>query len=453
MTNGVFVFNSDWKDEVFRNNLKENFPNSKELYIIDNDSNKGIFSKNEFMNSLLLNKFEFFNKIIDDFINLNSEFIIVIGCEDELIDQKIAKNLCIPILLSQNSSYKKEFLKTSTFTNIDNLKNHKSNEISSVLFQKSLISKARKLARTVVLPESEDERILKAANEILRLKASEIILLGDEKEILNKAKELNLDLRKAKIINPINSDLLAKFAQEIYEKRKHKGLNLEDAKTLALDKNYFGTMLVNDDFAHAMVSGAIGTTGDTIRPALQLIKTKANIKTVSGSFIMCVNNQIWIFADCAIVPKPSKEELASIAISSAKTAQDFGLEARVALLSYASGNSAKGEEIDFIKETLEEIKIKEPDLLVDGPIQFDAAIIPKIAKKKMPDSKIAGKANVFIFPDLNTGNICYKAVQRSANALAIGPILQGLNKPVNDLSRGCEIQDIVNTILVSALQG
>ena len=328
-------------------------------------------------------------------------------------------------------------------------------------FSADLLSRARALKRVVVLPESDDERVLKAASKVLEIDGAKIILLGKKDEILARAG--SLELSKAQFIDISTSEYFDDFASTLFELRKAKGMSESEAKELILRPEYFGTMLVYKGIAHAMVSGAKTTTADTIRPALQFVKMKDGISTVSGAFVMVLggasekdesekNERVWFFADCAITPRPSTEQLAGIALSTANTAKSFGYEPKVAFLSYSTGDSAKGEMIDFVKEALEIAQKAAPDIAMDGPMQFDAAVDSKVAKSKMPNSKVAGQANVFIFPDLNCGNITYKAVQRSANALAIGPILQGLKKPVNDLSRGCSVDDIVNTVLISALQ-
>ena len=328
-------------------------------------------------------------------------------------------------------------------------------------FSADLLSRARALKRVVVLPESDDERVLKAASKVLEIDGAKIILLGKKDEILARAG--SLDLSKAQFIDISTSEYFDDFASTLFELRKAKGMSESEAKELMSRPEYFGTMLVYKGIAHAMVSGAKTTTADTIRPALQFVKMKDGISTVSGAFVMVLggasekdesekNERVWFFADCAITPRPSTEQLAGIALSTANTAKSFGYEPKVAFLSYSTGDSAKGEMIDFVKEALEIAQKAAPDIAMDGPMQFDAAVDSKVAKSKMPNSKVAGQANVFIFPDLNCGNITYKAVQRSANALAIGPILQGLKKPVNDLSRGCSVDDIVNTVLISALQ-
>ena len=328
-------------------------------------------------------------------------------------------------------------------------------------FSADLLSRARALKRVVVLPESDDERVLKAASKVLEIDGAKIILLGKKDEILARAG--SLELSKAQFIDISTSEYFDDFASTLFELRKAKGMSESEAKELMSRPEYFGTMLVYKGIAHAMVSGAKTTTADTIRPALQFVKMKDGISTVSGAFVMVLggasekdesekNERVWFFADCAITPRPDAHQLAGTALSTANTAKSFGYEPKVAFLSYSTGDSAKGEMIDFVKEALEIAQKAAPDIAMDGPMQFDAAVDSKVAKSKMPNSKVAGQANVFIFPDLNCGNITYKAVQRSANALAIGPILQGLKKPVNDLSRGCSVDDIVNTVLISALQ-
>ena len=328
-------------------------------------------------------------------------------------------------------------------------------------FSADLLSRARALKRVVVLPESDDERVLKAASKVLEIDGAKIILLGKKDEILARAG--SLELSGAQFIDISSSEYFDDFASTLFELRKAKGMSKDEAKELISRPEYFGTMLVYKGIAHAMVSGAKTTTADTIRPALQFVKMKDGISTVSGAFVMVLggasekdenekDERVWFFADCAITPRPSTEQLAGIALSTANTAKSFGYEPKVAFLSYSTGDSAKGEMIDFVKEALEIAQKAAPDIAMDGPMQFDAAVDSKVAKSKMPNSKVAGQANVFIFPDLNCGNITYKAVQRSANALAIGPILQGLKKPVNDLSRGCSVDDIVNTVLISAIQ-
>ncbi len=335
---------------------------------------------------------------------------------------------------------------------IESVLQTKSKITTPLAFQMSLEKKAKKQIKKVVLPESEDERILKAAHRLNAMGAVGLILLGDKEVINSQAKNLNLNLGNVEIIDPNTSHYKEEFANNLYELRKSKGLSEQEAKQLALNKNYFATMLVHSGYAHAMISGAIHTTAETIRPALQIIKTKPGVSLVSSVFLMCLDTQVLVFGDCAINPNPSPKELAEIAITSAQTAKQFNIAPKVALLSYATGDSAQGEMIDKINEAREIAQRLDPQLEIDGPLQFDASIDKSVAKKKMPNSQVAGQASVFIFPDLNAGNIAYKAVQRSAKAVAIGPILQGLNKPINDLSRGALVEDIINTVLISAIQ-
>ncbi|GAA7283709.1 phosphate acetyltransferase [Helicobacter pylori] len=335
---------------------------------------------------------------------------------------------------------------------IESVLQTKSKITTPLAFQMSLEKKAKKQIKKVVLPESEDERILKAAHRLNAMGAVGLILLGDKEAINSQAKNLNLNLENAEIIDPNTSHYREEFANHLYELRKSKGLSEQEAKQLVLDKTYFATMLVHSGYAHAMVSGVNHTTADTIRPALQIIKTKPGVSLVSSVFLMCLDTQVLVFGDCAIIPNPSPKELAEIAITSAQSAKRFNIVPKVALLSYATGNSAQGEMIDKVNEAREIAQRLDPQLEIDGPLQFDASIDKSVAKKKMPNSQVAGQASVFIFPDLNAGNIAYKAVQRSTKAVAIGPILQGLNKPINDLSRGALVEDIINTVLISAIQ-
>ncbi|GAA7698525.1 phosphate acetyltransferase [Helicobacter pylori] len=335
---------------------------------------------------------------------------------------------------------------------IESVLQTKSEITTPLAFQMSLEKKAKKQIKKVVLPESEDERILKAAHRLNAMGAVGLILLGDKEVINSQAKHLNLNLENVEIIDPNTSHYKEEFANNLYELRKSKGLSEQESQQLVLDKTYFATMLVHSGYAHAMVSGAIHTTAETIRPALQIIKTKPGVSLVSSVFLMCLDTQVLVFGDCAIIPNPSPKELAEIAITSAQSAKQFNIAPKVALLSYATGNSAQGEMIDKINEAVTIAQRLDPQLEIDGPLQFDASIDKSVAKKKMPNSQVAGQASVFIFPDLNAGNIAYKAVQRSAKAVAIGPILQGLNKPINDLSRGTLVEDIINTVLISALQ-
>jgi len=324
--------------------------------------------------------------------------------------------------------------------------------VTPIMFEYSLQKRAREKKQIIVLPESNDERILKATQILLNSNVVDIILLGDKQEILHQANLLGLNIDKATIINPTTSQYLAKLSHEFYEIRKHKGITKEQAlEILQTNPNYFATMMVQIGLAGGMVSGSISTTADTVRPALQIIKTKPGIKIVSSVFFMCLDTKVLVYGDCAINPDPNAQELADIAKSSAQTAKAFGLEPKVAMLSYSTGESGSGDDVEKVK-TATKILQEEGGFLVEGPIQYDAAIEKSVASSKLPNSKVAGDANVLIFPDLNTGNNTYKAVQRSSGAIAIGPVLQGLNKPINDLSRGCLVSDIVNTIAITAIQ-
>ena len=280
----------------------------------------------------------------------------------------------------------------------------------------------------------------------------DITLLGNHDEIRRKINALGLSLGDVKIIDPASSDLRKQFADAYFEARKHKGISPDMAFDTMSDVSYFGTMMVQLGYADGMVSGSVHTTAHTIRPALEFVKTRPGISIVSSVFFMCLADQVLVYGDCAINPEPTAEQLADIAVSSAETARAFGIEPRIAMLSYSTGESGKGPEVDKLRTATKIAREHRPDLMIEGPIQYDAAVDSDVAKVKLPKSEVAGHATVFIFPDLNAGNNAYKAVQRSANALAIGPVLQGLNKPVNDLSRGATVPDIVNTIAITAIQ-
>ena len=322
------------------------------------------------------------------------------------------------------------------------------------MFQYNLLKRAKKARKHIVLPEGNDERVLLASERLLLQDVVDITLLGNRKDIEAKCAELGLTVvcKKAKIIKPIESEYYEKFAQTFYELRKHKNVNLEMARDLMTDVSYFGTMMVHLNLADGMVSGAVHTTQHTIKPALQFIKTKPHTSIVSSIFFMCLEDRVSVFGDCAINPNPTAEELAEIAISSADSTIAFGIEPKIAMLSYSSGTSGQGEEVDKVRKATEIVKNLRPELKIEGPIQYDAAVDMKVGKSKLPNSEVAGQASVLIFPDLNTGNNTYKAVQRETGALAIGPMLQGLNKPVNDLSRGCTTEDIFNTVIITAIQ-
>ena len=322
------------------------------------------------------------------------------------------------------------------------------------MFQYNMVKRARQHRKHIVLPEGNDDRILIAASRLLAMDVVDISIIGDKKQIENKVAELgiSLDFSKVKIINPTESELYEDYANTYYELRKAKNVSITMARDLMEDVSYFGTMMVYKGHADGMVSGAAHTTQHTILPALQFIKTKPNSSVVSSVFFMCLEDRVSVFGDCAINPNPTAEQLAEIAISSAESSSAFGIEPKIAMLSYSSGASGKGDEVDKVRTATEIVKQKRPDLKIEGPIQYDAAVDREVGKSKMPDSEVAGQASVLIFPDLNTGNNTYKAVQRETGALAIGPMLQGLNKPVNDLSRGCTVDDIINTVVITAIQ-
>lgn len=329
----------------------------------------------------------------------------------------------------------------------------KSLKITPQMFEYGLIETAKKNRQHIVLPEGIGERILRAADILLRRSVCDITLLGKKESIHQKIQELGLHLSGAKIIQPENSHLLEAYAATFYELRKTKGVTMDMARDTMMDPIYFGTMMVHKGDADGLVSGSINTTAHTILPGFQIIKTRPGAAIVSSVFLMCLKDRVLVFGDCAVNPNPTAEQLAEIAITSAKTALIFGIEPRVAMLSYATGGSGTGVDVEKVIKATQIAKEMDPSLLLEGPIQYDAAIDPSVAKTKLPDSKVAGRATVFIFPDLNTGNNTYKAVQRaSEKSVAIGPILQGLNKPINDLSRGCTIPDIVNTVVITAIQ-
>lgn len=324
------------------------------------------------------------------------------------------------------------------------------------MFESQLLQRAMSDKQHIVLPEGETDRVLQAAEVLLRRDVVDITLLGNEEKIKERINSLGVHLDQAAIVEPAKSPLFEEYVEDYYELRKNKGLTCDNARDIMDDVNFFGTMMIHKGHADGMVSGAEHTTADTIRPAFQFIKTKPDCSIVSSVFLMCLNDRVLTYGDCAVNPNPTAEQLAEIAISSAQTAATFGIDPVVAMLSYSSGKSGKGEEVEKVREAARLAKEKAeqlfPGLEIEGPIQYDAAVDPAVAKTKMPNSKVAGRATVFVFPDLNTGNNTYKAVQRSANAVAIGPILQGLKKPVNDLSRGCKIPDIVNTVAITAVQ-
>jgi phosphate acetyltransferase len=320
------------------------------------------------------------------------------------------------------------------------------------MFEYQLFYQASQNKKRIVLPESDDERILRAAEIILRRNVADIILIGEEASIKERYLRLGIDLSNATIVNHLSSSLMDVFVEKFYELRKEKGLSRDAARDAMVHANYFSTMMVYMGYADGMVSGARHATADTIRPALQIIKTKPDVSIVSSVFFMCMKTEVLVYGDCAVNRDPDEESLADIAIASADTAKTFGLSPKIAMLSYSTGASGSGTDVQKVRNATNIVKQKREDLLVEGPIQYDAAINKEVAKIKMPNSKVAGEATVFIFPDLNTGNNTYKAVQRSSGATAIGPIMQGLKKPINDLSRGCLVEDIVNTVAITAIQ-
>ena len=320
------------------------------------------------------------------------------------------------------------------------------------LFLHTLIEKARSDRRRIVLPEGTEERILRAVDSLRRRNVVDITLLGNEDEIRDRAAKLKVPLEGVEVIDPATSDRLDLYASTYHELRKHKGVSPEAARDVMQDSTYFGTMMVHLGDAHGMVSGSINTTAHTVRPALEFVKTREGFSLVSSVFFMCLPDRVLVYGDCAVNPNPTAEQLAEIALASADTAAAFGIEPRVAMLSYATGESGSGAEVEKVRTATELARQRRPDLAIDGPLQYDAAVDAGVARTKLPDSSVAGRATVFIVPDLNTGNNTYKAVQRSSGAIAVGPVLQGLRKPVNDLSRGCTVPDIVNTVAITAIQ-
>ena len=328
----------------------------------------------------------------------------------------------------------------------------RSTRVTPIMFEYELIERAKSKRQHIVLPEGQEDRILRAAEILVRRQVVDVTLLGNPPTIQQKISSLGLNLDGVNIIDPLTSDLIEAYADTFYELRRHKGISREMAWDTMTDVSYFGTMMVHQGLADGMVSGTIHTTGDTIRPALQIIRTRPDCSIVSSVFLMCLADRVLVYGDCAVNPDPDAEQLADIAVSSAETARIYGIDPRVAMCSYSTGESGKGADVDKVRTATRLARERRPELKIEGPIQYDAAVDAGVARTKLPGSEVAGHATVFIFPDLNTGNNLYKAVQRSANAVAIGPILQGLNKPVNDLSRGAMIPDIINTVAITAIQ-
>ena len=328
----------------------------------------------------------------------------------------------------------------------------KSEIVTPQMFEYKLFELAKRAKKRIVLPEAHDLRVLQAAEIILNRDIADIVFLARPQEFRRFYEQHGLDLSKAEVVDHTASSFVQRFGEELYKLRKDKGMTLDQALDAVTHVNYFATMMVQMGYADGMVSGATHSTAETVRPALQIIKAKEGVEVVSSIFFMCLPTRVLVFGDCAIVQDPTASELASIAIESAKNAKKFDIEPKVALISYSSGESGHGKSVEKVREATKLVRQRAPQLAIEGPIQFDAAFDPEVARRKMPDSKVAGEASVFVFPDLDTGNTTYKAVQRSAGAIAIGPVLQGLKKPVNDLSRGATVKDIVNTIAITAIQ-
>ncbi|HVP78886.1 MAG TPA: phosphate acetyltransferase [Thermodesulfobacteriota bacterium] len=328
----------------------------------------------------------------------------------------------------------------------------RSERVTPIMFEHTLVERAKSNRRHIVLPEGTEERILRAAEILLLRGVADLTLLGNVEEIRQKASSLGLSLKGAVFLDPADPGRREAYAHTYYELRRHKGISEQMAFDLVADVAYYGTLMVHRAEADGLVSGAVHTTAHTLRPAFEIIGLKPGFSLASSIFFMCLPDRVFVFGDCAVNPEPTMEQLADIAASSAETARAFGIEPRVAMLSYSTGESGKGADVDKVREATKRVRNLRPDLAVEGPIQYDAAVDPSVARTKLPGSQVAGRATVFIFPDLNNGNITYKAVQRSANAVAIGPVIQGLKRPVNDLSRGATVTDIVNTVAITAIQ-
>ncbi|MHB9858970.1 phosphate acetyltransferase [Streptomyces sp. YIM S03343] len=327
-----------------------------------------------------------------------------------------------------------------------------SDRVTPMMFEHKLLEQARSDRRRIVMPEGTEDRVLHAAEVLLRRSVCDLTLLGNVDQIRKNAADIGIDLGDCQLIDPATSDLRESFALKYSQLRAHKGVTVELAYDIVSDVNYFGTMMVEEGLADGMVSGSVHSTAATIRPAFEIIKTRPDSKIVSSVFFMCLADKVLVYGDCAVNPDPNAQQLADIAVQSAATAEQFGVDPRIAMLSYSTGTSGRGADVDKVREATELVRERRSDLKIEGPIQYDAAVEPTVAKTKLPGSEVAGQASVLIFPDLNTGNNTYKAVQRSAGAIAVGPVLQGLRKPVNDLSRGALVQDIVNTVAITAIQ-
>ena len=398
------------------------------------------------------------NNIMELIETLSDLPLPIFSVKDNTIEA-VNKINSLAIHVSSNDFQKIDIAKSLVHQHVDyekindKLKLEKIRKKTPDIFKYEIIERACSGKKRIVLPEGEDDRTLKAAVWAEERKIADITLLGDKDLIMKKAVALGLKLDSGvDIINPGESQKFEDYVNTYYELRKHKHYTMDNAQDRMQDTIYYGTMMIYKGEADGLVSGAVNTTQHTIRPAFEIIKTKPDINNASSIFLMCLKDRVLVYGDCAIIPIPTAEQLSDIAITSADTAKDFGIDPYIAMLSYSTGKSGKGPEVDKVREATEIARQKRPDLLIEGPIQYDAAIDPDVARIKLPDSKVAGKATVFIFPDLNTGNNTYKAVQRSSGAIAIGPIIQGLKKPVNDLSRGCLVEDIVYTIAITAIQ-
>lgn len=328
----------------------------------------------------------------------------------------------------------------------------RSGRVTPMMFEHDLLEQARAVRRRVVLPEGAEERVLRAADVLLRRDVCDLTLLGDVDIIVKKAADLGIDLAGTQLIDPAKDELRQRFAERYAQLRAHRGVTVELAYDVVADVNYFGTLMVDAGLADGMVSGSVHSTAATIRPAFEIIKTRSASSSVSSVFFMCLADKVLVYGDCAVIPDPDAAQLADIAVQAAATAARFGVEPRIAMLSYSTGTSGSGADVDKVREATKLVRAARPELRIEGPIQYDAAVEPSVAATKLPESEVAGRATVLIFPDLNTGNNTYKAVQRSAGAVAVGPVMQGLRKPVNDLSRGALVQDIVNTVAITAVQ-
>ncbi|MCQ4625588.1 phosphate acetyltransferase [Corynebacterium sp. CCUG 69979] len=393
---------------------------------------------------------------------------LIVGTGDYNFDADTASTLGVPVLVVAAADGVAELAKkrieelgatvAAMVTDVDAaaintaLTTETEQVMSAAVFENWLLNRAKEKRSHIVLPEGEDDRILEAADQLLAQDVADITILGDSDDIARRADSKGLNLSKANIIDHLNSELLEEFAADFAELRKKKGISIEEARETMKDISYFATMMVHKGLADGMVSGAAHTTAHTIKPSFQIIKTAPGATVVSSIFLMVMRGRLWAFGDCAVNPNPTAEQIGEIAAVSAQTAAQFGIDPKVAVLSYSTGTSGSGPDVDRAVEATAKAKELAPDVAIDGPLQFDAACDPGVGKKKAPDSPVAGEANVFIFPDLEAGNAGYKIAQRTAGALAVGPILQGLNKPVNDLSRGATVPDIVNTVAITAIQ-